>query len=645
MRYISFIFLLLIGTLTTQAQLHTVPLNENTVLKENAHLIQPAKIKKGGGIIDTIDIPFLDDFSYEGPYPDCKLWVDKSTYINSSIAIKPPTIGVATFDGVNQFGAPYGNSGQGSADTLTSMPLKLAGKTSASNIRLSFFYEPKGYGDKPGVNDSLYVELKMANDTWVKVWSYSDTTSSLDEPTFNFVSIPISGSVYFYDGFQFRFRNLATLTGQRDLWHIDYVRVTEGQVVNEVLNDVAFTQPPVSIFNEYTAMPWQHFETFEDDELASQNQIFINNHFNTTQFVGPANFIVNENLGIATSLGLNILNLATPPLNGNIPVGLNQIDSVINTTEYSLLRNHFVGNYQNQNIEDITFTLQINMNPGNQQANVPSIVRNDTIKRDFVFDDYFAYDDGTAETAVAAGRIGDQFAVRYHTNIDDTLKAVRINIPRLSGTITNQRINLKIWLDDLNSTPIYQENFIKATYVDSINAWTTYSLDTSLIFIPGGSTFFIGWQQATTPPSISRSFLIGYDRNSPKGFANIFQNVSSSWEKLDTVSIQPKPGSIMIRPVFGKGTYFTTPTVEVPQPPVEFNLFPNPTRDRLNIQLKNNDFDHYEYRVYNSIGVMLQANELSSSINTSDFPNGWYILQVIDKRTGQAQAKKFMIIQ
>jgi hypothetical protein len=628
------------GTLVSNAQLYTVPLNENTVLKDNAHLLQPVKIKKGGGIIDTLDLPFIDDFSYTGPYPDCDLWVDKSTYINNSIAINPPTIGVATFDGVNQFGAPYRNSGQGSADTLTSMPLDLSGRSSGSNVRVSFFYEPRGYGDKPGVNDSLLLEFKTINDDWITVWSYSDTTASFDEPFFNFVDVAVTNNSYFYKGFQFRFRNYATLTGLRDLWHVDYVRVTEGQNVSAILNDVAFTKPPISIFKSYTSLPWRHFEgVFVDDELATQNSITIHNHFNSTQFVGPANLLLSNDDGFGTDFGTNILNQGTPPINGNIPVGSNQIDSVINNSEYTIMRNYFAGL---TNLEQTSFTLEVNMQPSNQQSTVVPVVRNDTVRRQFIFDNYFSYDDGNAETAVASGRIGDQFAVRYHANVDDTLKAIRINLPRLSGNITNQRINLKVWLNDLNSTPVYQRNFVGAVYVDSMDSWTTYSLDTSAIFIPAGTIFYIGWQQATTPPSIGRSFLIGYDRNSPEGFKHIFQNLGNTWEKIDSVAIQPAPGSIMIRPMLGTGEYFST-SVKKTETIADIKLYPNPANNWLNIGLEKGNYQDYHYNIYNTVGVLMQSEALNRRINTSNLPNGWYLVQLINQENGQAITKKLMI--
>lgn len=641
MRYWSFILLFLgFSTFSDAQQLNIVSFDYNLILQKAAKEVD-SKIHKSGNFFDTIALPFIDDFSYNGPYPDTDLWLDNSVYINSTFPIDAPTIGVATFDGANYQGAPYANTGQGSADTLTSTGLKLGGKSSADNINLSFFYEPKGYGDKPGSNDKLMVEFKDNNDTWVEVWSHIDTTSISDNPTFNFVSISISDNSYFYDGFQFRFRNEATFTGFRDMWHIDYVRVTEGQTPSTTLDDVAFNKPPISILNTYTEMPWTHFKGFESDELATQSEMNLYNHFNTDQNVRPAQYKINSLDGVV-NFNEEILDFGSAPINGNIPVGITFIDSVMASVEYNTL----LTDLQSYNASSpVTLDVSLNITPPNEQNTIVPVVRNNTISRELIFDNYFSYDDGTAETAVAAGRIGDQFAVKYHANVADTLKAIRINLPRLSGNITNQRINLKVWVDDINGTPAYQRNFVQAVYVDTVQSWTTYSLDSNAVYIPAGSDFYIGWQQATTPPNISTSFLIGYDRNTTKGYSQIYQNVGSGWEKLDTVAIQPPMGSIMIRPIVGDGEYFSTSSKETKTEAIDFRLYPNPTRSQLNIELINNDFENYEYQIFNTTGVLMQTARLTNSINVSDLSNGLYIIRLTNNVNNVSEIKKFMILK
>ena len=641
MRYWFFIlFLLGCSTFSTAQQLNTVSFDYNLALKDAAQQLDN-EIRKSGNFFDTIALPFIDDFSYNGPYPDTDLWLDNSVYINSTFAIDAPTIGVATFDGANYQGAPYANSGQGSADTLTSTGIKLSGKTSGSNINLSFFYEPKGYGDKPGSNDILMVEFKDDNDTWVQVWSHIDTTSLADTPSFNFVTISINDNSYFYDGFQFRFRNEATFTGFRDMWHVDYVRVTEGQTPSTTLDDVAFNKPAVSILGTYTEMPWAHFKGFEVDELDTQSEMSLYNHFNSTQQVRPARYKVNSLDGIL-NFDEETLDFGSAPINGNIPTGLTFIDSVMATVEYNSLLSDLQGYTATS---PVTLDVQLNITPANEQNTIVPVVRNNSINREIVFDNYFSYDDGTAETAVAAGRIGDQFAVKFHANVADSLKAIQINLPRLSGNITNQRINLKVWIDDINGTPAYQRNFVQAVYVDTVQSWTTYSLDSNALLIPAGSDFYIGWQQATTPPNISTSFLIGYDRNTTKGFSQIFQNVGAGWQRLDTVSIQPRKGSIMIRPIVGTGDYFSTSSKKVKAETIDFRLYPNPARTQLMIELVDNDFENYNYQIFSTTGVLIQADQLSNRVNVSDLSNGLYLIRLRNTTSNVSEIQKFMILK
>lgn len=91
--------------------------------------------------------------------------------------ILPPTIGVATFDGLNQYGLPYNKSqitNYGVADHLTSKPLDLSGLGAADSVYLSFFYQPQGIGDWPNAKDSLQVEfLNFQTSEWDVVWDYT----------------------------------------------------------------------------------------------------------------------------------------------------------------------------------------------------------------------------------------------------------------------------------------------------------------------------------------------------------------------------------------------------------------------------------------------------------------------------------------
>lgn len=74
------------------------------------------------------------------------------------------------------------------------------------------------------------------------------------------VMIPVTNTASFENDFQFRFRNYATLSGNVDHWHIDYVRFSDARHYQDtVYEDVAYVYPAYSLLNKYGSMPWSHF--------------------------------------------------------------------------------------------------------------------------------------------------------------------------------------------------------------------------------------------------------------------------------------------------------------------------------------------------------------------------------------------------
>ena len=94
---------------------------------------------------DTLELPFIDDFSYPGVYPDERLWEDNYVYINNNYSKNQITTGVATFDILDSKGEIYDNASTYpfEADKLTSLPINLD-YGSDENVGLSFFFESGG---------------------------------------------------------------------------------------------------------------------------------------------------------------------------------------------------------------------------------------------------------------------------------------------------------------------------------------------------------------------------------------------------------------------------------------------------------------------------------------------------------------------
>jgi len=130
MRPLLILSFLLTPMILIFAQPVASPLNSNPVLQEYAKK-HPDRAKtqfKSAPVVLTL--PFMDDFSYaslessELHYPITSLWLDNDVFINSTLGVNPPSIGVATFDGLDAKGEPYisynGVNEDGPSDTLTS---------------------------------------------------------------------------------------------------------------------------------------------------------------------------------------------------------------------------------------------------------------------------------------------------------------------------------------------------------------------------------------------------------------------------------------------------------------------------------------------------------------------------------------------
>src|SRR5690606_23435407 len=111
--------LLALPVISVHAQLIEAPIP----VQENGRPDPNARTKSTG----PLSLPFWDDFSTVAPgYPDT-LWVhSNSVYISNGIGLNPPSINVATFDGLDSLGSPYNpneTSSVGFTDKMTSRPL------------------------------------------------------------------------------------------------------------------------------------------------------------------------------------------------------------------------------------------------------------------------------------------------------------------------------------------------------------------------------------------------------------------------------------------------------------------------------------------------------------------------------------------
>jgi len=594
-------FILLIFILCCTALLHgqevLSTLVSNPIIKSKQFV--PNKNKS------ALALPFFDDFSYSSPIADADLWQQSSVFINGTYPINPITVGVATFDGLNKDGLAYAinmANPQGDADTLLSKEIDLSAVNTAYLI---FYFQPQGLGDNPQIEDSLMLEFKDSNGDWNVEWKMAG--SSFYE--FKKQIILISSSDYLTNNFQFRFRNKATLSGNFDHWHIDYVKLDEflNPIDTSKLNDVSFVYGGPSFLKRYEQMPWTHFKNNELAEMNDTAAIFLRNNGASINVDYQYNIFENNN------------QIAHYPT-----LGLSRNESVY---DYDSIGNF---EYKNPPIsisssvftslmpDSISFLIQHMISTGQQDNKW-----NDTLYYQQEFNSSFAYDDGVAESAYGINTSGAKLAYQFELNRPDTLRAIQMYFPQMLDSVNHIPFNLTVWNNNggepgsiIHQQEVYPEHTKDGSFY-------YYYLD-SLFQIVG--TFYVGWEQQT-----NNLLNIGLDKNK---LANqyMFYNVGSGWNN----SIYP--GAWMIRPIVSMEEVILS---SVNQTRYKFLIYPNPAKEELTIisSTANNLI-----LIYNLQGILvkqLYVSNVESKININDLAIGMYVIEIKNKDNRSLQ--KFII--
>lgn len=569
MRLFAFLILIVIAT-TASGQLVLTP-----ILKE------PGKSKSAQARTEDItprSLPFWDDFAtIKNGVADPELWeFGNSVWINSGLGINPPSLNVATFDGLDSIGRPYNVNdllAKGFADKIVSAPLRLDEVIPANrtNVAITFFYQFKGRGEAPDVGDILSLHFKNNLGIWTQVWAIeNDGTLAVDE--FVRVTIPITGDEYFHDAFQFRFQNFARLSGPYDTWHVDYVYVNNGKAqiapVYPLFPDRTVSQPLSSLFKDYWVVPIKHF--LNDPMSVLKNPLFTVTTLRTDQnppaeqpigYASQVNITTFENE--VTSVTQTILDLDNT---GTIPVPFGQFASmkietlpnlslISSTTDSTFIELRAVIN----SADDIPKPI-VEADYDTDVFNPIKFVSNDTIRATYALSNYYAYDDGEAEYGAGLNKAGAQVAYRFDmlTDESDTIVAVDLYFPRF-GDESSQSIQLQIHknLSDAASDLLYTGTI--PIQRNSFNQFWRFKLPEPITV---RDFFHIGWRQTT-----SAIIAIGLDKNTIVA-DKIFVNLNGTWQP-DNLE-----GSLMMRPVFGKGNgggvISGTPETQA------INFYPNP---------------------------------------------------------------------
>jgi len=587
------------------AQEIVVPLTQNAVYQSKS--IKPFQSKKTRAIL-----PFIDDFSYQGPYPDATLWEDNKVYINNTMGSFPPTRGVATFDGLNELGRPYFDQpfNSGFADSLTSTTIDLSTYTSADNIYFSFYYQPQGLGFAPESKDSLFLYFKNNTNQWVRIWQKKGSAIT----GFTYVIDSIVDPQFFHSDFQFRFVNIASLNTNDDVWNLDYIKIDKNRNINDTsMNDMAFSSQPTSILKNYISMPYRHFIANQTNEVSATQDIEVVNLYSISQTVSlnssAREFISNTSIN---SQSLPSANIASKSFIQESFLTYNIAYTPPSNKSKVVIRNTY-------------FYPPVNINDRKQ---------NDTIVEDAVFDNYFAYDDGSAEKSyflLPAINYPSKTALKFTLNEADTIRGLMVHFGPQVPTALGKYFSIVLYKSlgslGINDSIILQEDLLKVQYEPSYNGFSSYAFSQPKSLAAGD--YYIG---ITQPANFgSDSIYYGLDVNTNTNLQKLSYNVDGTWYSSNTV------GSVMMRPIVGQEFVPTAVTQIIKNSSVQVELFPNPTSDLLYVESKE---IFKECRIY-SIQGSLQGTDLikNNTLDISHLQPGNYILVLIDSK-GNSISKK-----
>ncbi len=553
----------------------------------------------------TIILPFWDDFSTSTGLVDTAWWTLESqaqVIVKSGIGIDPPSIGVATFDGIDANGIPYlPTPTDGGVDSLVSQYIDLTQvPTSLRNtVYLSFFYQFKGLGEAPEEKDSLILYFKNIDGFWDNMWpkNTADTYNTNPE-TFTEIFTQVKDVKYFHPEFQFMFKAVGKQNGWIDNWLIDYVYMDKRRspTDNSYL-DRTFTSPPSSIFDQYTAIPFDDFvATLEKGNLFQPTQTKLRNLENDLQPVeysinlyDTLNNVLLESITTDQELLLfqkDLVEISSNSLNPSLID--TSLDSLFLKLEY------FVNSGDKFLIDSINGTDTVFYSHVN-------LKQNDTTRSYFALHNYYAYDDGTAEYGAGINQPLAKIACQFEAVVGKYIDRIDIYFPNIEGNQSGAPLELFI-LNDFDETEnsfLLQSNI--AISHTGINEFIQYEIARP-IFVT--DTFYIG----ITNLSSSQNWLgVGLDKNTDS-YNKVFFNVDGTWVANTEIH-----GSLMMRPHF---------TDEAPILGVKegtFNsisVYPNPSAGNLKIDGEYNSINLINMLGKNIPFDILNKNEILFKVNS-----------------------------
>lgn len=601
-------------------QLQLIPFSPQQI--REIHAPSFGRVEEEGEDTTRLSLPFFDDFSSNGkPWlhkgradePDTSRWVrNGGTFVNNTLAVNPPSFNVATFDGIAANGRPYNFTdvfATGITDVLVSKRIDLDTMKPQDNIYLSFFWQAEGRGEQPDEEDYLAVEFLDRNNNWVQRWRQNGGSPSAD---FRYVILPVHTSDFLHKNFRFRFVRYGRASGPFDTWHVDYIYMNKNRSGSDnSFLDIAANGIRGGFLKRYSAMPMRQFVQNPQAEIADSVFLSVSNldrRFNVFAYDAVLREkIGGRDLGLLADTTAIIGEFRRNLLVGAVNRGVGKRPPVVLPLN------------QPKMILETLFRL----NTGERDDLIPPINfrNNDTLGSITVFDNYYAYDDGSAEFAVAFNQRFGKLAYRYELNTQATLSHIDIYFVPVSVNLQGETYNLRVWkhLDEQtggvrDSILLVQNTFV--SYSDSINKFVRVPLSRR---IPLQGSFFIGVEQLSDKP-----LTLGFDRNTDSG-SEIWVNVANKWERNTRLK-----GSIMLRPVFGEDMITGLP-------PESSNdtlpiVYPNPSRGTFSVRGSVRQLTVYDLQGRAILEKSFAPGESVENLSLENCPDGVYLLRIVNEQ-------------
>ena len=597
--------------------------------------------KKVSQVIDTLSLPLIEDFStYNGNPDTLRFYNEGGVLINNNYPLGNRSRNVATFDGLDQFGIPYeqiptgGNPNtisNGEGDYLISKPINLQGLTKKDSVVLSFWWQKGGVHNvlAPDLEESDSINLFFLDrdSLWIKVWplgeSKTNIISAIAGSAFQADSININKEEYLHSGFQFMFISEGTLTGNFDIWNINHLMI-DVNLNDQYIDDYSFGPSLTSLLKNYRAMPYEQFIVNIEEELSDEVSTTFYNSDNINRIIEDSLIVLRD-----TVSGIEIEKIKTN-FNPNLPgaIIINSLGSF--NAAYTPDKTKIAASIETINPSDKFMVLETSIS-----AYIPDLISDNNAQTSIsVLDNYYAYDDGTAE--VGFGIIGTGgLACKFELNKASTLHSLDLHFVRSGVDNDNSTINLKVWksitgVDGATVTEVLittRVSIIMNEY--GINKFYNYEFSTPIELESG--TFYVGWEQV----NIAARYVIGFDL-SQNNIDKIYTFKDNSWGQNFTDITE---GTAMIRPYFGEKRVTSIPTLSKD---INVELYPNPTNNSLYIYSNENVIKSLNVFDLNGKLVLKDMRATNNQV-TFDLPNGVYTV-LISTQKGILR-EKFVVIR